>query len=98
MEPDVSEPIANVTRPAATAAADPLDDPPDQRVRSQGFNPGPVSDAEAKRYPPPPASSTMASLPVSTAPAESSFSITVALKSNTCPAYGAAPHVVGRPL
>ena len=49
IEPEVSEPRANVTSPAATAAAEPLDDPPLQRVRSQGFNPGPVSDAEARR-------------------------------------------------
>ena len=49
IEPEVSDPSANVTSPAATAAAEPLDDPPLQRVRSQGFNPGPVSDAEARR-------------------------------------------------
>jgi hypothetical protein len=30
MEPDVSDPSANGTRPAATAMAGPLDDPPDQ--------------------------------------------------------------------
>ena len=34
---------------AATAIAEPLDDPPDQRVRSQGFRPGPVSEAPAMR-------------------------------------------------
>ena len=49
MEPEVSEPMAKGTRPAATAAADPLEDPPDQRVRSQGLRPGPVSEAEGKR-------------------------------------------------
>ena len=49
IEPEVSEPSANVTSPAAAAIAEPLDDPPLQRVRSQGFNPGPVSEAEAKR-------------------------------------------------
>ena len=47
MDPEVSEPSAKVTRPAATAMADPLDEPPLQRVRSQGFNPGPVSEALA---------------------------------------------------
>ncbi len=47
IDPDVSEPSAKVTSPAATAMAEPLDDPPDQRVRSQGFKPGPVSDALA---------------------------------------------------
>ena len=49
MEPEVSEPMANGTRPAATALPEPLDDPPDQRVRSQGLSPGPDSDAVAKR-------------------------------------------------
>ena len=47
MEPEVSEPSANVTRPAATAMAEPLEDPPDQRVVSHGFKPGPVSEALA---------------------------------------------------
>ncbi len=42
MEPEVSEPIAKGTRPAATAAPEPLEEPPDQRVRSHGFRPGPV--------------------------------------------------------
>src|SRR5512147_2374027 len=41
MEPQVSDPIANGTRPAATAAPGPLDEPPDQRVGSQGVRPGP---------------------------------------------------------
>src|SRR5260370_10586915 len=42
MEPDVSEPSANVARPAATAMPEPLDEPPAQRVRSQGFSAAPV--------------------------------------------------------
>ena len=33
--------------PAATAMADPLEDPPDQRVRSHGLSPGPVAEALA---------------------------------------------------
>src|SRR5216117_3909626 len=45
IEPDVSEPIAKGTRPAPTAAPDPLDDPPDQRSVFQGLRPGPWSDA-----------------------------------------------------
>ena len=49
MDPEVSEPSAKVTRPAATAIADPLDEPPDQRVLSHGFKPGPVSEALAYR-------------------------------------------------
>src|SRR3989449_4940561 len=47
IDPDVSEPMANGVSPAATAMPDPLEDPPDQRERSQGFNPGPVNDAAA---------------------------------------------------
>src|SRR5579884_1115753 len=47
IDPDVSDPRANVTSPAATALAEPLDEPPDQRVRSQGFRPGPVIEADA---------------------------------------------------
>ena len=35
--------------PAATAMAEPLDDPPDQQLGSHGFKPGPVSDALAYR-------------------------------------------------
>ena len=49
IEPEVSEPIANGTSPAATAAAGPLEEPPAQRVGSHGFSPGPVREAEAKR-------------------------------------------------
>ena len=48
------------------------------------------------RYPPPPASSTIESFPIST-PVLSSFSSTVAVSSNTCAAYGFAPHVVSWP-
>src|SRR5438128_7244705 len=44
IEPDVSEPIANGTRPAPTAEPDPLDDPPDQCSLFQGLRPGPWSD------------------------------------------------------
>ena len=45
IEPDVSEPMAHGTRPAATAEPDPLEEPPDQRSMFQGFRPGPCSDA-----------------------------------------------------
>src|SRR5712691_4910847 len=41
IDPDVSEPIANGTRPAPTAEPDPLEDPPDQRSVFHGFRPGP---------------------------------------------------------
>ncbi len=49
MLPQVSDPRAKGTRPAATALPDPDEDPPDQRPGSRGFSPGPCSDAEAYR-------------------------------------------------
>src|SRR3954452_24082279 len=45
MEPDVSDPKAKGISPAATALPEPLDDPPDQRDRSQGLSPGPNIEA-----------------------------------------------------
>ena len=42
IEPDVSLPIAKGTRPAATAAAEPLEEPPLQWSGFQGVRPGPV--------------------------------------------------------
>src|SRR5256884_7621017 len=45
IEPEVSEPSAYATRPPATAAPEPLDEPPDQRSMFQGLRPGPWSDA-----------------------------------------------------
>src|SRR5262245_26842529 len=48
IEPDVSEPMANGTSPAATAAAEPDEEPPDQNERSQGVRQGPVKQASAR--------------------------------------------------
>ena len=42
IEPEVSEPMAKPTRPAAVAAAEPIEDPPLQWSRFQGVRPGPV--------------------------------------------------------
>jgi hypothetical protein len=47
IEPQVSEPMANGTRPAPTAEPEPLELPPDQRARSHGERPGPVKLAKA---------------------------------------------------
>jgi hypothetical protein len=47
MEPTVSDPIANETRPAATAEPGPLEEPPLQCARFQGLRPGPVNEASA---------------------------------------------------
>ena len=47
IDPQVSEPIANGTSPAATAAPDPLDEPPDQRTDPTVSGPGPEKLANA---------------------------------------------------
>src|SRR5206468_10449360 len=47
IEPDVSDPIANGTSPAATAAPGPLEEPPLQNLMFHGFKPGPVNEAFA---------------------------------------------------
>jgi len=78
IEPQVSEPSANPTSPAATAAPDPEDEPQLQRSVSQGLSAAPVREAPATEYPSPPAISIMASVPSSTAPASSSRRTTVA--------------------
>src|SRR5438034_26962 len=83
IDPDVSDPIANGTIPAATAAPGPLDDPPDHRVRSHGFSPGPVNDADANRHPPPPASSS----------AENSFALSRAFSSGIVAKKTSSPRV-----
>ena len=41
IEPPVSVPIAHGALPAATAAAEPPDEPPGTRARSHGFSVGP---------------------------------------------------------
>src|SRR6267378_3862028 len=79
IEPHVSVPIANAARPAATMAPEPEDDPQVQQDVSQGFLVSPCRDADAKRYPIPPASSIMDALPIITAPTRFRCSITVAL-------------------
>src|ERR1700688_2427316 len=78
IDPQVSVPIVNAARPAAMIAPDPLELPHVQQVAFHGFLAAPVSDAEANRYPIPPASSIIADLPIRIAPARSSFSMTAA--------------------
>src|SRR3954462_720795 len=98
IEPQVSVPIAKAASPAETIAPEPEDEPHVQHPSFQGFFAAPLMEADAKRYPMPPASSIMAALPSSTAPACSSFLITVAFSSNFWLAYGRAPHCVGYPF
>src|SRR5437867_11745756 len=80
IEPDVSPPVATVTRPAASAAADPLLDPPGVRERFHGF-------FASGKAPPSPAlpneNSGSFVLPASTPPAAFNRATTVASKSGT---------------
>src|SRR3954463_16113004 len=92
IDPHVSVPIANAASALETIAPDPLDDPHVQHPVFQGFFAGPVAEAEAKRYPIPPASSIIAAFPSRIAPASLSFSITVAVISNVWLTSGFAPH------
>ena len=49
MEPHVSDPMANGTSPADTAAPEPEDEPPLHASRLQGVRQGPVKDATGWR-------------------------------------------------
>ena len=98
MEPQVSDPIAKPASPAATAAPEPLDEPPAQRLRSHGLCVAPAADALPNLYPVPPASSIMLSFPRRTAPASRKRATTVASYSKTWFANSFDPHRVGMPL
>src|SRR5436305_15210521 len=76
-DPPVSEPSATGTIPAATAAADPPDDPPGTRAVSQGFFTGPNAEFS---FDEPIANSSQLVLPITTAPAALIRSIAVALE------------------
>ena len=64
------------TMPAATAAAEPPDEPPGTRDVSQGFLTGPNAEFSFEE---PMANSSQLVLPTTTAPAANNRSITVAL-------------------
>ena len=76
IEPPVSVPIAQGAIPAATAAAEPPEDPPGTRVRSHGFRTGPNAQCSVEE---PIANSSWLVLPSSGAPAVSRRSTTVAV-------------------
>jgi hypothetical protein len=69
IEPPVSVPMASGTCPAATAAADPLDEPPGRTLGSRGLRTGPA--AEMRPVAPKPSSWRLV-LPTITAPASRS--------------------------
>ena len=66
IEPPVSVPKAAGTNPAATAAPEPLDEPPLNRSSPQGLRTGGQGKSSEG---PPCANSCVLSLPISTAPA-----------------------------
>jgi hypothetical protein len=79
-EPPVSVPRARSTRPAATAAAEPLLDPPDTRSASHGLRVGPAAEFSPVR---PSANSLRLSLATTCAPAAVSRVTTSASASGT---------------
>src|ERR1700730_19177671 len=89
IDPPVSVPIENPTSPAAVAEAGPADDPCDPIDRSQGFFVCPPNHTSSS------ASSPVANLATSTAPASRNRKTTVVSRSITRSLNGAAPHVVG---
>src|SRR3546814_10670801 len=66
MEPPVSEPREMGAKPAATAAADPREEPPGPREVSSGFRVGPKAELSVEL---PMATSSRLVLPTTTAPA-----------------------------
>src|SRR5688500_14577660 len=92
MEPSVSLPIENPTRPPAVADAGPADDPLDPASTFHGFRVRPPYHMS------PWASSPSVSFATRIAPARSRRCTTVASSSITCSLYGPAPHVVLYPL
>src|SRR5205085_8404776 len=80
IEPPVSEPSAAGTSPAATAAPEPLDEPPVKCSRFHGLRAG--GQGRSKDGPPC-ANSWVASLPVRTAPVSYSLRTAVASTEGT---------------
>ena len=89
MLPSVSLPIAKPTSPAATAEAEPADEPLEPVRGSHGLRVRPPNQWS------PIASAPSDSLATSTAPASSSRAATVAFSSITRSLNGVAPQVVG---
>ena len=75
IEPPVSEPRASGANPAATAAAEPPEEPPGTRSGSCGLRVAPKADVSVDE---PMANSSMLVLPITTAPASARRVTTVA--------------------
>src|ERR1039457_6944757 len=89
MEPSVSDPMAKATHPAATALAEPADEPLDPCFGFHGLRVRPPNHLS------PIASAPSVNLATSTDPAASSRWTTVASSSNDWCSNPPAPHVVG---
>ena len=76
IEPPVSEPSASGTMPAATAAAEPPEEPPGTRVRSHGLLVGWKAEVSVDE---PKANSSMLALPMGRQPALSMRAAQVAV-------------------
>ena len=94
MEPPVQEPSAPMHRPPATAAPEPLEDPPVMWPVFHGFRAGGNGVVKSG---PPRANSCMASLPRSTAPASRYLATTVQSSAGTLSMSTLEPEVVRTP-
>src|SRR5919112_266534 len=94
IEPPVSEPSAAGTSPAASAAPDPLEEPPVKCSRFQGLRAG---GHGRSKHGPPVANSCVESLPMKTPPAARSFCVTAASADATLSFRIFECAVVGRP-
>src|SRR5918995_4384463 len=94
IEPPVSDPKASAANPAATAAAEPPDDPPGTRLVSSGLRVGPNAEFSVLD---PIANSSRLVLPMMTAPAASSLVTIVASYGGFHPSRIRDEHVVGTP-
>src|SRR5690349_12115337 len=95
MEPPVSVAVAMGANRAATAAAEPPDDPPGTSFRSHGFLTGPY---QLVSFDEPMANSSMFVLPSVTIPDAFSFSTTVASYGDTKLSSMREPQLVRTPL
>ena len=91
-EPPVSDPSASATAPAATAAADPPEEPPGTRDGSTGFRLGPYADHSVDE---PIANSSQTVFPATIAPASRIRRIAVASNGERQPSRILEPQVVG---
>jgi hypothetical protein len=92
IEPPVSVPSDHGAMPAATAAAEPPEEPPGTRVGSQGLRVGPYAECSVEE---PIANSSMLDLPSETRPAACVRSTTSASQIGRKPARMREPAVVG---